>query len=203
MAINSRLGVLTLLSVAVVTLVAVGGAGVALSLGEGSVSTTGDSGVVPTAQSPAPAPPPGPDLSNTDLTPPDSALPKARPRPTLADATSAAGHGIDVAQLQKAADAIPSMNQRTSTFGQLPGQVFVDLVWGDVENYEQGTDVAGPNAVILRFVKYFGTGDARYFELVSVDAATGQPLASNTSVIEGSGRPDGFTVDLPGTRWAE
>lgn len=135
--------------------------------------------------------------------PAEDGLPMARPRPALEDAEARAGGKLDIDELRSRADEAMSLIVTRYTVGEIGGEPLLDLVWGDVENYQSGQQLFEADDVVLRFVRRTGQGHDRQFSIVSISASTGQPSSTSSSITSSEQRPDSFTVDLPDTRWAD
>lgn len=139
----------------------------------------------------------------SDAAPPADGLPMARPRPALEDAEAVAGRKLDIDELRSRADDARSLIVPADTVGEVGGEPLLDLVWGDVENYQSGQELFGADDVVLRFVRRTGHGHDRLFSIVSISASTGQASSSSSSITNAEERPNSFTFDLPHTRWAD
>lgn len=135
--------------------------------------------------------------------PPPDGLPEARTRPALSDAEARAGGPLDMDGLRARADAARSLLVPSASVGEVGGEPVLDLVWGDVENHQQGQELFAPDDVLLRFVRRTGQGHDRVFSVVAISATTGQTSSTTPTTVSGAERPDAFAVDLPHTRWAD
>ena len=91
---------------------------------------------------------------------------------------------------------------RSRTIAEVGGVPLLDLVWGDVENYQQGQERFGADDVVLRFVRRVDNGGPRLFQVTAVSAGAPRD-APSVSVTDGDQRPDTFTFDLRSTAWAD